>query len=107
MINEIKAGTAAITTRQVKDVIYANMGGPYGSEVLSSVQLDSDRVWNDVIIKKNNNDGEGGGGVGSDWYKATMQINAYTDKPWTIQAVKLDGSLGVEYTFENPRVVIK
>jgi hypothetical protein len=102
MINEIKAGTVAVTTGQVKDVIYANMGGPYGSEVLSSVQLDSDRVW------KSLNDGEeGGGGVGSDWYKATMQINAYSDKPWTIQAVKPDGSLGVEYTFETPRVVIK
>jgi hypothetical protein len=100
MINEIKAGTVAVTTGQVKDVIYTNMGGPYGSEVLSSVQLDSDRVWNDVL------DGEGGG-VGIDWYKATMQINAYSDKPWTIQAVKPDGSLGVEYTFENPRVVIK
>jgi hypothetical protein len=91
----------------VKDVIYANMGGPYGSEVLSSVQLDSNRVWNDVILKNNGVSVDGEGGVGSDWYKATMQINAYSNKSWTIQAVQPDGSLGTEYTFEEPRVVIK
>jgi len=38
--------------------------------------------------------------VGSDWYNmATMQINAYSNKSWTIQAVQPDGSLGTEYTF--------
>jgi len=107
MINEMKVGTLALTTGQVKDVIYANMGGPYGSEVLSSVQLDSNRVWNDVILKNNGVSVDGEGGVGSDWYKATMQINAYSNKSWTIQAVQPDGSLGTEYTFEEPRVVIK
>ena len=44
--------------------------------------------------------------VGSDWYKATMRITAYSDKPWTIQAVRPDGRLGKVYTFGEPRMVL-
>ena len=102
MIKEMKMGKAALESEDLLEVIYANAGGPYGSEVLDGVQADSDRVWNDVIMKA----GDGGKkGVGEDWYKASLRVNAYDDKPWTIQAVKKDGSLGTVYTFGEPRSV--
>lgn len=41
------------------------------------------------------------GGVGHDWYKATIQINAHATEPWTAQAVKQDGSLGTKYEFKR------
>mmetsp|Transcript_88 Transcript_88/g.212 ORF Transcript_88/g.212 Transcript_88/m.212 type:complete len:98 (-) Transcript_88:367-660(-) len=86
------------------EVIYANTGGPYGSEVLEGVQADSDRVWKEVVMKEGGDDDDGDG-VGKDWYKAEMKINAYDDKPWTIRAVRPDGTLGTEYTFGDPRIV--
>ena len=55
------------------------------------VQKDSDAVWQEFLRNKD--------GVGKDWYKATIQINAYPDKPWTAQAVKSDGTFGQAYTF--------
>jgi hypothetical protein len=48
MINEIKTGHKCVQDGEVFDVIYANAGGPYGSEVLADVQKDSSRVWNEV-----------------------------------------------------------
>lgn len=103
MVREIELGREALATEDVVEVIYANMGGPYGSEVLEGVQADSDRVWRDVVMRES--EGGGGAGVGNDWYKAEMRITAHADKPWTIRAVKPDGSLGTEYTFGDPRVV--
>jgi hypothetical protein len=41
------------------------------------------------------------GGVGQDWYKATIQINANASEPWTACAVKSDGSLGTKYLFQR------
>ena len=97
MMDEMRNGTAALETGDVLEVIYANLGGPYGSEALRGVQADSDRVWDEVVM--------GGGGVGDDWYKASMRINAHVDKQWTIQAVRPDGSFGTEYAFCEPRTV--
>ena len=97
MVREMKMGREALDSGDVVEVIYANAGGPYGSEVLEGVQADSDRVWDEVVMK--------GEEVGGDWYKATMKINARADKPWTLQAVRPDGSLGTEYTFGDPRTV--
>jgi hypothetical protein len=113
MVREMRMGKEALESGDVIKVIYSNLGGPYGSEVLEGVQADSDRVWNEIIMAgKNNDDGEDGGdeeegtvAVGKDWYKASMQINAHLDKSWTIQAVKPDGSLGKEYAFGDPRTV--
>lgn len=93
MVGEIKEGIKAIKSESVKEVIYANAGGPYGSEVLPGVQEASDRVWNEVVLK--------GDGVGRDWFKATIAINARKTEPWTAQAVRPDGSLGTEYTFKR------
>ena len=96
MIGEIQTGIQALQAKDVFDVVYANAGGPYGSEVLPGVQEASDRVWKDVVMK--------GDQVGQDWYKATININAYSNKPWTAQAVRADGSLGPSvFAFENKK----
>jgi len=61
---------------------------------LPGVQQASDRVWNEKVLKNE-------GGVGQDWYKATIQINAYATKPWTAHAIRADGTPGTEFTFER------
>jgi len=97
MVKEIKKGQEALKSENAIDVIYANAGGPYGSEVLAGVQSDSDRVWNEIIMK--------GDGVSKDWYKATFHIEAHAKDPWKIYAVRPDGSRGTKYTFGEPRTV--
>ena len=99
MVHEMKMGKLAVESEDVMEVIYANVGGPYGSEVLRGVQEDSDRVWEEVV--KSN----GAGGCGDGWYLATMRINASNEKPWTIQALRQDGKFGTEYTFGGPRML--
>mmetsp|Transcript_2643 Transcript_2643/g.5722 ORF Transcript_2643/g.5722 Transcript_2643/m.5722 type:complete len:475 (-) Transcript_2643:1231-2655(-) len=91
MINEIQRGAKALETGDVFDIVYTNQGGPYGSKVLDGVQSDSDKVWESEVLS---------GTVGEDWYKATIAINAHESEPWTAQAVKPDGTLGTEFTFE-------
>jgi hypothetical protein len=91
MAKEMKDGIDALNGKDTFRVIYANAGGPYGSEVLAGVQEASDRVWNEVVMK--------GDEVGQDWYKATIAINAHPTEPWTAQAVRPDGSLGTKFTF--------
>ena len=95
MVHEIKMGKLAVESEDVLEVIYANAGGPYGSEVLQGVQEDSDRVWEEVMERR--------GGDG--WFLATMRINASMEKPWTIQALRPDGEFGIEYTFGDLRSV--
>lgn len=92
MVREIKTGITAIDNQNVFDIIYANAGGPYGSEVLPGVQQASDDVWDTQVMT---------GAVGQDWYKATIAIHAHPTEPWTAQAVKPDGSLGTKFTFEQ------
>ena len=92
MIGEMKTGVQAVATNDTLQVIYSNAGGPYGSEVLPDVQEASDRVWNEVVVKNI--------GVGEDWYKATIAINAHPTEPWTAQAVRPDGTLGCIHVFE-------
>ncbi len=97
MVQEIKKGIVGVESKDVLEVIYANAGGPYGSKVLQGVQEDSDRVWEEVMERR--------GGCGDRWYLATMRINASTEKPWTIQALRPDGEFGIEYTFGDSRSV--
>jgi hypothetical protein len=92
MVDEIKAGVAALEQADALAIINANAGGPYGSDVLEGVQRDSDRVWNENVLS---------GQVGRDWYKASIQINARASEAWTAQAIKADGTLGTEFTFER------
>jgi hypothetical protein len=122
MIDEIQSGIVALNKNNIFDIINTNVGGPYGSEVLSDIQgklpllgqyyffesplshwllptsfccsADSDRVWKENVMVDD-------GGVGQDWYKATIQINAHSTEPWTAQAVKPDGSLGTIYQFQR------
>jgi hypothetical protein len=84
--------TKILTTLACRSVIYANAGGPYGSEILADVQAASDSVWNSEVLA---------GKVGQDWYKASIQINSHPTEPWTAQAIKPDGSLGTKFTFER------
>jgi len=88
-----------ITTTSVFDIINANVGGPYGSDVLEGIQEQSDRVWKECVLDSKAT-------VGRDWYKATIQINAFEEKPWTAQAVCSDGSLGKEFEFTPPKVIV-
>ena len=90
MINEIQCGMAARTTMEV---IASNQGGPYGSQVLPSVQQDSDTVWEKQVLTRQ--------GVGKDWFMATIQITAHRDRPWTAQAIQPDGTLGTLFEFQR------
>ena len=96
MVKEIATGIEAIQQSEssigISRVVHANAGGPYGSEVLPGVQEASDKVWDTVV--------DGSAGVGQDWFKATIQINAYESEPWTAQAIRPDGSKGTIHTFE-------
>jgi hypothetical protein len=92
MVAEMKSGIEAVKAGNVVKMMHANVGGPYGSEVLAGIQAESDHVWNDIVLKND--------GVGQDWYKATIAIHAHATEPWTAQAVRPDGSLGKVYPFE-------
>lgn len=96
MVREMKDGINALREGDVREVIRANAGGPYGSEVLKGVQSDSDRVWNEVIMQENAD------GVGCDWFKASIAIEANPTKPWTARAIRPDGTPGKVFTFEAP-----
>ena len=99
MIREIQTGIQALQSEHVVPIIYANAGGPYGSEVLPGVQAASDRVWNDLVLAKGSDGSQPQ--VGLDWYKATIAINAHPTEPWTAQAILPDGTLGTLFTFER------
>jgi hypothetical protein len=92
MTEEIQVGAKAVKSQNASDIVYANAGGPYGSKVLPGVQRDSEKVWQNEVLT---------GAVGSDWFKATIAINAHPTDPWTAQAVRPDGSLGTKFTFER------
>lgn len=62
MIEEIQAGSSAVKSEDAFEVIYVNAGGPYGSKVLESVQTDSEKVWQEKVLK---------GSVGGDWCKVS------------------------------------
>jgi hypothetical protein len=44
-------------------------------------------------------------GVGKDWYKATFEIEAHETDPWTIRAIRSDGSYGTRFQFGEARQV--
>jgi hypothetical protein len=88
MVDEIEEGIKALP--DVFNVIEANKGGPYGSEVLAGVQSDSDKVWAAEVMS---------GNVGTDWYKATIAIEGHNTKPWAAQAVRPSGGRGRAFDF--------
>eukprot|EP00565_Helicotheca_tamesis_P002220 CAMPEP_0185733744 /NCGR_PEP_ID=MMETSP1171-20130828/20388_1 /TAXON_ID=374046 /ORGANISM="Helicotheca tamensis, Strain CCMP826" /LENGTH=443 /DNA_ID=CAMNT_0028403547 /DNA_START=303 /DNA_END=1634 /DNA_ORIENTATION=- len=97
MIGEIADGIEALKSGETKSIVLANAGGPYGSEVLRGVQEDSDRVWDEIVMKGGKDD------VGGDWYKATIAIDAHPTKKWTATAILPDGSRGKSFTFDNKK----
>jgi hypothetical protein len=92
MQGELETGLQALQAKSAQAVAYANAGGPYGAAALPGVQAASDDVWNTHIQPADSV-------VAADWYKATIQIQAYADKPWTARAVTPDGSQGTLFTF--------
>ena len=62
MVKEIQAGSSAVHSEDAFEVVYANAGGPYGSQVLDGVQADSEKVWQEQVLT---------GSVGVDWYKVS------------------------------------
>lgn len=96
MQQEIQTGIAALSSGNVFDIVRANAGGPYGSQVLPGVQEASDRVWKEVCANSSS------GSVGADWLKATIRITAHSTSAWTAQAVRPDGTtLGKQYIFRH------
>lgn len=75
MLREMADGSAALGGAPAA-LVRANAGGPYGSAALAGVQADSRRVWESVV-------GGGAGGVGASWLKASFEIDAAADAPWT------------------------
>jgi hypothetical protein len=92
MQGELETGLQALQAKSAQAVVYANAGGPYGAAALPGVQAASDDVWKTQIQPADSV-------VAADWYKATIQIQAYADKPWTARAVKPDDSQGTLFTF--------
>mmetsp|Transcript_25733 Transcript_25733/g.37746 ORF Transcript_25733/g.37746 Transcript_25733/m.37746 type:complete len:478 (-) Transcript_25733:126-1559(-) len=97
MVGEISDGIDAKESGDTMNIVLANAGGPYGSEVLHGVQADSDRVWDELVMKGGKDD------VGGDWYKATIAIDAHPTKKWTATPIRPDGSRGKTFTFENKK----
>jgi len=96
MTQEILDGRSAVTSQpfDIRQIINANAGGPYGSEVLKSVLSDSDAVWEQIV--------KGEVEAGKSWYKASIQIEANNPPDaWWERAVKEDGTLG-DTTFSFP-----
>ena len=100
MTDEIKEGLDAIgdTSRdRARKVVYANKGGPYGSEVLKGVQSASDQVWLEKVLID--------GGVADSWYKAEIVIEGSKTEDWKAIGVTRgednEEIKGKEYTFER------
>ena len=77
MLCEKADGTKALAARDVRQVISANAGGPYGSSKLAGVQADSERVWKSVM--------SGEAKISAGWYKAPLLVHA-TPERWTVRA---------------------
>lgn len=110
MVKEMREGIQAMQSGDVHQVIKANAGGPYGSEVLKSIQRESDAVWDAVLLSSEGSgragdDKSAGDAVGRDWFKASIQIHARDDGYWTANAVLPDGSKGTVFQFHPPRKV--
>ena len=91
MAQEMADGATAATA-EARRVISVNAGGPYGSAVLASVQVDSDRVWSEVCASP-----EFG-----HWFKAGFSVEARDPNqgPWTLRAVTPEGEpLGPTHAF--------
>lgn len=79
MLYELSIGKSVIDNKLgVLAQIQANIGGPYSSLELSRVLNESNQVVKSIF--------SGESDLGNNWYKASIKVNAYNDKPWTVQA---------------------
>ncbi|CAE8632479.1 unnamed protein product [Polarella glacialis] len=79
MQKEMREGQEALgRNAEAKELIKANAGGPYGSQVLKQVQAESQKVWHESVLQ--------GLDVASSWYKATICIHGSDSAEWTAQA---------------------
>lgn len=102
MVREMEDGVKVLLQGggvNVRDLIDVNAGGPYGSEVLSGIQKDSDAVWSS-IIENQGSDNDEPKKVGHDWFKASIKINASANQDWTARAILPNGDEGQVFTFE-------
>ncbi len=102
MVREMEDGVKVLLQGggvNVRDLIDVNAGGPYGSEVLSGIQKDSDAVWSS-IIENQGSDNDEPKKVGHDWFKASIKINASANQDWTARAILPNGDEGEVFTFE-------
>lgn len=92
MLREMKNGKNAIKQKAgAEKIIQINEGGPYGSAVLKQILNESNKVWENVLLKKVN--------AGKYWYKATISIIARQNAPWSCQARMPNGCIGQEFLF--------
>eukprot|EP00747_Dinoflagellata_sp_TGD_P209394 gnl/TRDRNA2_/TRDRNA2_82788_c0_seq2.p1 gnl/TRDRNA2_/TRDRNA2_82788_c0~~gnl/TRDRNA2_/TRDRNA2_82788_c0_seq2.p1 ORF type:complete len:350 (+),score=71.36 gnl/TRDRNA2_/TRDRNA2_82788_c0_seq2:97-1146(+) len=94
MAKEMKDGREAIAqAADVREVVKANAGGPYGSSVLRKVQAESDKVWDSLH----------GSDVGKTWLKASIAITGSASADWTACAAGVEspeaGSCRDTFTF--------
>ncbi len=100
MQNEIQNGKQVVRKTfddefaRAKEVIDVNQGGPYGSEVLKSVEKAADSCWHDKFVMNESF---------KNWHKAVVKITAYENQPWTAHAIRPDGTAGTVFTFEDLR----
>jgi hypothetical protein len=86
MLSEMEAGyqlmngPSSSSSVDVHDIINVNQGGSQSSKVLRKVQEDSNNMWNKV------KDGE----FITDWFKASITVNAHKSEPWTASATSDD-----------------
>eukprot|EP00457_Paulinella_chromatophora_P022849 gb/GEZN01025951.1/.p1 GENE.gb/GEZN01025951.1/~~gb/GEZN01025951.1/.p1 ORF type:complete len:165 (-),score=33.84 gb/GEZN01025951.1/:38-466(-) len=89
MGKEMKIGQEALQTGDIKDVVGANMGGPYGAAVLKGVQADEQTVWKEVL-----SGAAKGEGPAQDWWQAAVAIKGASldvKQAWTASAADLPG----------------
>lgn len=87
MVLEMEEGKAAVASGDVRAIIRANAGGPYGSAVLKGVQRDSDAVWKSIIEGTATTPTTATAtapapatAVGAQWYKAHINVHVVTRK---------------------------
>eukprot|EP00457_Paulinella_chromatophora_P008045 gb/GEZN01008072.1/.p1 GENE.gb/GEZN01008072.1/~~gb/GEZN01008072.1/.p1 ORF type:complete len:455 (+),score=73.34 gb/GEZN01008072.1/:22-1386(+) len=95
---EMDRGIQAVGSGRIDDLLRANLGGPYGSAVLSGVQEQENQVWREVILGV-----ESGMGPAAGWYSAAISIHGSNTVAWKAEAAvaNKDARHNV-YVFEDP-----
>lgn len=87
MEREMAQGRAALSA-PTPQMIAANAGGPYGSQVLREIERESNAVWQSVVSGESES--------AQSWLKASISIEASDSQPWQVRS----GGGGGEDCFE-------